>query len=96
MHICKMIHVSAFVSLHVVVSVGVSKRVSELVCVFVCQEQAALQPTESGTVARQGDHFQPAGDLTLICSMLIPATGLRPQRAGIPASTDTFLKYIWL
>lgn len=36
MHICKMIHVSAFVSLHVVVSVGVSKRVSEHVCARVC------------------------------------------------------------
>lgn len=40
-----------------------------------------LQPAGSGTVARQGDHFQPAGDLTLICSMLMTAAGLRPQRA---------------
>lgn len=46
------------------------------VCMYVCLQSAGF-----GTVARQGDHFQPAGDLTLICSMLMTAAGLRPPRA---------------
>lgn len=45
-------------------------------CVCVCVQSGGF-----GTVARQGDHFQPAGDLTLICSMLMTAAGLGPQRA---------------
>lgn len=57
-------------SLHVCFCTGMCE------CVCVC-----LQPTGSGTVARQGDHFQPAGDLTLICSTLMTAAGPRPQRA---------------
>lgn len=55
-----------------------------------------LQPAESGIASRQEDRFQSATDLTLICSVLLAAAGLRPQREQSgPASADT--KYnVWL
>lgn len=38
-------------------------------------------PAGSWTAASQEDHFQPAGDLTLMCCMLMCAADLRPQTA---------------
>lgn len=38
----------------------------------------------SGTAARSRDHFQPAGDLTRICFMLMGAVGLAAQTAAFP------------
>ena len=71
-----------FVSVRVCVCVCVCVRERKRLCVRVCV-CVCVRPAGSGTVARQGDHFQPAGDLTLICSMLMSAAGLRPQRAEL-------------
>lgn len=55
-----------------------------------------LQPAGSGIASRQEDHFQSATDLTLICSVLLAAAGLRPQREqSRPASADTNYN-VWL
>lgn len=63
------------------------------VCVCVC---VCLQLAGSGMASRQEDHFQSATDLTLICSVLLAAAGLRPQREQSgPASADTNYN-VWL